>query len=140
MKFTGPAEDRLAIRELCDQYATAAITKDMIAFGETFTEDAERARLGTVINGRAAIVAQTVKNMANFTIAALFCTPGATHVVGNQATGRCFNSELIVFPHGPEWLLSYYDDEYVKIDGRWYFKKRSLTFLNKQTIGAPGLP
>jgi hypothetical protein len=122
---------------LCDQYATAALTNDMAMFAETFTEDAERARLGVVTKGRDAIVAETVKNMGNFTIAAMFCTPGTTHVVGNQATGRCFNSEMMVFAQGPEWLLSYYDDEYVKIDGRWHFKKRSLTFLNRQKIGMP---
>ncbi len=41
MPFTGPAEDRLAIRELLEAYADAVNRCDAVGWGATWAEDAE---------------------------------------------------------------------------------------------------
>ena len=40
MPFTGPAEDRLAIRELVDSYGDAVYRHDAQAWGANWAEDA----------------------------------------------------------------------------------------------------
>ncbi|MDR2858692.1 MAG: nuclear transport factor 2 family protein, partial [Novosphingobium sp.] len=41
MPFTGPCEDRLAIRELLETYADAVTRADAAAWGDTWAEDGE---------------------------------------------------------------------------------------------------
>jgi hypothetical protein len=138
MTFSGPMEDRLAIRELCDRYADAVMSKDRVKFGETFAEDAERERLGAVTKGRAAIVAETGKNMDLYSTGIFFCNIGGTQVNGDRATGRCYQVEILHLPGGPQWFFHYYDDVYVKIGGQWYFQKRSLTMIEKGKFPGSG--
>ena len=64
MPFTGPAEDRLALRELLETYADAVTRCDAQAWGDTWAEDAQWSlpdypEIGTT-QGRAAIVAMWV--------------------------------------------------------------------------------
>ena len=129
MNFTGPLEDRIAIRELCDQYCDGVMSKDLAMWGATWAEDAEWTSRGVTTKGRAAIVAETAKIMDSFSVGAFFCNLGRTHVDGLSATGRCYHVEYFFFADGPAWFLTYYDDRYSKIDGRWYFQSRTLTLM-----------
>jgi len=136
MNFTGPLEDRIAIRELCDQYCDATMSRDMGMWAETWAADAEWVRQGTVIRGRDAVVADAKKIVDSYSAGMFFCNLGRTHVTGDRATGRSYHFELFFFADGPAWFLTHYDDEYSKIGGRWYFQRRSLTVMKKGKIGA----
>jgi uncharacterized protein (TIGR02246 family) len=129
MNFTGPLEDRIAIRELCDQYCDGVMSKDMPMWGATWAEDAEWVARGQTVKGRAAIVAESTKILDSVSGGLFFRNLGRTHVDGNRATGRSYHMEVFFFVDGPAWFMTYYDDDYVKIDGRWYFKKRTLSIM-----------
>jgi hypothetical protein len=132
VNFTGPLEDRLAIRELCDQYCDGVISQDMTIWGDTWAEDGEWVRSGQVIaKGRDAVIAEARKIIDNVSAGTFFCNLGRTHVQGSRATGRAHHVEMFFFPDGPSWFLTYYEDDYVKTNGRWYFQRRSLTLLKK---------
>lgn len=67
MPFTGPAEDRLAIRELLEAYADAVCRSDAEDWGATWADDAEWSlpdypEIGTT-KGKAAIVAMWTEAM-----------------------------------------------------------------------------
>ena len=124
VNFSGPLEDRIAIRELYDQYCDGVMSKDMAMWGPTWAEDAEWLARGVTITGRANIVAAASQILENVPVAIFFSNLGRTHIDGNRGTGRCYNIELFYFPSGPAYYLSYYDDEYAKVDGRWVFQKR----------------
>jgi SnoaL-like domain len=129
MNFTGPLEDRIAIRELCEQYCDGVMSRDMAMWGVTWAEDAEWTTRGNTIKSRASIVAEAARIIDSASAGFFFCNLGRTHIDGNRGTGRCYHVEIFWFADGPAWFLTYYDDHYVKIGGRWYFQKRSLTLM-----------
>ncbi|TAL04758.1 MAG: nuclear transport factor 2 family protein, partial [Rhodospirillaceae bacterium] len=106
MNFTGPVEDRIAIRELCDQYCSGVMSKDAAMWSETWAEDAEWIHTGISTKGKAAIVAESSKIMDSYSAGAFFSNLGSTHITGHRATGRCHQFELFFFANGPAWFLS----------------------------------
>jgi SnoaL-like domain len=131
VNFSGPLEDRIAIRELCDQYCDGVMSKDMAVWGATWAEDAEWIARGATVKGRAAIVAAASKFIDACSAALFVRNLGRTHIDGNRATGRCYNVELMFFADGPAYFLTYYDDDYIKIDGRWHFQKRINSIMKE---------
>ncbi len=131
VNFTGPLEDRIAIRELCDQYCDAVMRKDIAKYGATWAQDAEWTARGETIKGRAAIAATAKSLLDKCSTALFFCNMGETHVDGHRATGRCYNVELFYFTDTPSCYLTYYDDQFIKIDGRWYFQSRSNSVMKE---------
>ena len=131
MNFTGPLEDRIAIRELHDQYCDATMSRDMAMWGATWAEDGEWVLSGGVIKGREKVVATAKKAVDSYSAGLFFRNLGRTHIDGDRATGRSYQVELFFFADGPAWFLTYYDDEYRKIDGRWLFQKRTLSVMKK---------
>jgi ketosteroid isomerase-like protein len=127
-------EDRFAIEELCARYAWSLDTGDVDGFGECFTEDA--VMMEEVFDdpdewyGRAQIrkCCEHYKNAEGF--------PGRQHHIGQLIldgdTEKCSAKSYAIVTecHGnPPFTLrfaGYYEDEIVKIDGRWYFKKRMV--------------
>ena len=138
MNFSGPLEDRLAIRELNDQYCDATMTKDVAMWAETWAEDAEWVRRDTTFRGREAIVADARKVIDSYSSATFFCNLGSTHVEGHRATGRCHLIELFFFGNGPKIFFSFYEDEYVKRAGRWFFQRRTFTLANQGSFRFEG--
>ena len=98
MAFTGPAEDRLAIRELLDIYADAVTRCDANDWGATWAEDAQWSmpdypEFGTT-KGKAAIVAMWVEAMKIYPGLMFEAWPGSIEINGNEAAyfnvrGRC---------------------------------------------------
>jgi uncharacterized protein (TIGR02246 family) len=129
MSFTGPLEDRVAIRELIEHYADAVTRRDADDWSQVWAEDAvwclpdypgmER------FEGRAAIVDGWKKSMADFPGISYLAVPGAINVSGNRATARTFTDEVFPMP-GRAALRQRgrYDDELAKIDGAWKFTRR----------------
>lgn len=135
MAFIGPIEDRLEIRELIATYANAVTRNDPVAYAECWAEDGiwsipalpgmER------IEGRDAIMAIWVEAMKLFPFQVMLAVPGETIVTGDTARGITYNQELNGTISGvtQRWTCEY-NDEYVKRDGRWQIKSRTLRVLH----------
>jgi ketosteroid isomerase-like protein len=137
MAFTGPLEDRLAIRELIETYGDAVMVRDAEAWGKVWAEDAywslPEFKDHEEFIGREAIVAGWVMSMSVYASLTDFSkpmiyigTPGAIEVKGDRATSRVYTSEIYNDPAtGREIRVrGRYDDELAKIDGHWLFTKR----------------
>lgn len=136
MPFTGPFEDRLAIRELLDTYADAVTRNDAQAWSATFAEDADWAlpdypEIGTT-HGKSAIVAVWVEAMKHYPGIMFEAWPGSIEVQGDHATMRSYTSE--VYDQGEMTLRDrgVYEDTCVKQGGRWLFKSRTFRNLHRQ--------
>ena len=130
MAFTGAAEDQLAIRNLHDAYADAVFQRDAQLWGDNWAADARWDLMGTSVAGRDAIVALWVQAMAGFQFVGFFSQVGRLEIAGDQATGRVFTHEVLELGDGTiSRPVGRYDDNYIKVDGRWLFKARRYSLL-----------
>ncbi len=129
MSFTGPFEDRLAIRELIEHYADACMQRDANAWAEVWAEDAfwslpEFEGL-EAFHGRDNIVKGWIAAMGDYPGLTYIATPGAIEVNGERATARTYTSEIFPDPNGETLRVrGQYDDELQKINGDWRFTSR----------------
>lgn len=124
--FSGPMEDRLAIRELNEVYGDGVVRNDPETWGSVWTEDAEWDFMGMELSGRAAIVELWNKAMSNFDAVSFQCVPAAIEVDGDRATARCQTQEVLKGKDGTTRMLGgLYTDELVKRDGAWLYSKRA---------------
>lgn len=134
MAFFGPIEDRLAIRELMDIYASAVNQRDAELWAATWAEDASW-RLPVIpgmehITGRDNIVKAWETGMALFPFIFMSMSIGHIHVSGNRATARSYTTEVGVMVDGTEIRpVGQYDDVLVKIDENWVFQERVFESL-----------
>lgn len=136
MAFTGPAEDRLAIRELLDAYADAVTQHDPVAWGETWAPDAtwslpDYPEIGTT-SGRPAIVAMWVDAMKAYPGIMFEAWPGAIEIAGDTATVRSYTAEVYDRDGMTVRDRGAYHDTCVKYDGRWRFASRSFRNIHRQ--------
>jgi len=136
MSFTGPAEDRLALRELLDTYADAVTRHDAEAWGATWAEDAEWSlpdypELGTT-RGRPAIVAMWIEAMKHYPGIMFEAWPGSMEIDGDRAVMRSYTSEVYDQDGATKRDRGVYEDVCVKIDGRWLFSSRSFRNIHRQ--------
>lgn len=136
MPFTGPAEDRLAIRELLEAYADAVTRIDADDWAATWAEDAEWSLpdypdLGTT-RGRAAIKAMWIEAMKNYPGIMFEAWPGSIEVTGDTAVMRSYTSEVYDQNGVTMRDRGQYEDTCVKIDGQWLFKSRSFRNIHRQ--------
>lgn len=136
MPFTGPAEDRLAIRDLLDAYADAVTRCDVNNWGATWAEDAEWSlpdypEIGTT-RGREAIIAMWVEAMKQYPGIMFVAWPGSIEIEGERATVRSYSSEVYDQDGVTKRDRGVYDDECVKVDGRWLFKRRTFRNIHRQ--------
>lgn len=136
MTFTGPFEDRLAIRELLETYADAVNRCDADAWGAIWTEDAEWSlpdypEIGTT-KGRTAIVAMWVEAMKAYPGILFQAWPGSIDIAGDSATMRSYTSEVYDKDGVTMRDRGVYEDRCVKIDGRWHFSSRSFRNVHRQ--------
>ncbi len=136
MPFTGPAEDRLAIRELIDAYADAVCCNDAAAWGALWTEDAEWSlpdipALGTT-QGRDAIVALWTAAMQGFAGVVFVASPGSIEVDGDRAIVRSYASEVFEQSGATVRQRGRYDDLCVRTGGQWRFERRVFRVLHRE--------
>jgi uncharacterized protein (TIGR02246 family) len=136
MPFTGPAEDRLAIRELLDTYADAVTRRDAAAWGATWAEDAEWSlpdypEIGTT-KGRTAIVAMWTEAMKGYPGIMFEAWPGSIEIDGDSAVMRSYTAE--VYDQNGTTLRDrgQYEDICVKVNGQWLFASRSFRNIHRQ--------
>lgn len=137
MPFTGPAEDRLAIRELLDAYADAVTRCNVAAWGATWAEDGEWSlpdypEIGTT-KGRDAIVAMWVEAMKAYPGIMFEAWPGSIEVDGDHAAVRSYTAEVYDQDGVTLRDRGAYEDTCVKRDGHWLFKSRSFRNIHRQS-------
>ena len=134
------AQDRAAILDLMGRYSFALDFRDAETFASTFTEDGVLVWARGEIKGRQAIydfiasgIYNPQKNAEEGKWPAAsrhFITNQVIKVEGNtakacsywfQATNNPSDRRTMVLG-----LFGHYEDELVKIDGKWYFKRRSI--------------
>ncbi|QQN73431.1 nuclear transport factor 2 family protein [Croceicoccus sp. YJ47] len=136
MPFTGPLEDRIAIRELIDTYADAVTQRDPELWGSTWAEDAHWTMPDypefPAQTGRENIVKLWTEAMAQYPgiIFEAYC--GSIEVDGDTAKVRAYTSEVYDQDGVTKRDRGEYDDECVKIDGRWYFQRRAFRNIHRQ--------
>lgn len=136
MPYTGPTEDRLAIRELLEAYADGVTRCDAQAWGATWAEDAEWAlpdypEIGTT-KGKAAIVAMWVEAMKAYSGIMFEAWPGSIEVDGDRAVVRSYTSEVYDKDGATKRDRGVYDDVCVKDDGKWLFASRTFRNIHRQ--------
>ncbi|QJB69810.1 nuclear transport factor 2 family protein [Parasphingorhabdus halotolerans] len=122
--FSGPLEDRMAIRELHDSYCDAVLRKDPNDWGALWAEDAVWSLMGTEVVGRENIVNLWNGAMSAFDAVSFLGIPGSLEVTGDTASGRYQTHEILVEKGEPRIAGGRYDDEFVKINGQWLYSKR----------------
>ncbi|MBN2419382.1 MAG: nuclear transport factor 2 family protein [Deltaproteobacteria bacterium] len=141
MAFTDAyADDRAAIMELQSRYVFALDFRDAEAYASTFTEDGSLHWARGEIKGRKAIydfIASGTYDPASKAekgkwpaASRHFVTNQIIKVDGNtarsfsywfEATNNTADRKTMVLG-----LFGHYEDELVKIEGQWYFKKRAI--------------
>ncbi len=135
MTSKGNIEDRLAVRELLEQYADGVCQRDPDIWGDTWAEDSEwnmphiPGMEKTV--GRENIVKGWLEAMKLFPFVHMVATPGRLRFEGDTCYARTYTSEVaemqdgeVIRPRGQ------YDDIIVKERGEWRFKQRSFKVLH----------
>jgi len=88
--------------------------------------------MGNDIHGRDAITAIWTQAMGGFKFVAFFTQPGVIAIDGDTAHGVVYTHEVLEQQDGKLYrMVGTYTDDYVKIDGRWRFKKRSYKALKE---------
>ena len=136
MAFTGPFEDRVAIRELLEAYSDAVTRREADDWAETWADEAQWSlpdypEIGTT-QGKKAIVAMWLEAMKGYPGIMFMAWPGAIEVDGDTAKVRSYTTE--VYDQGDETVRDrgLYEDTCVKIDGRWLFSSRSFRNIHRQ--------
>ncbi len=136
MPFTGPHEDRLAIRDLLDAYADAVTQCDAESWGATWAPDARWEMPDypefPPQEGRDNIVGLWVEAMKQYPGIMFQAWPGSIVVDGDHATVRSYTAEVYDKDGQTMRDRGEYDDECVKIDGRWYFSRRAFKNIHRQ--------
>lgn len=136
MAFTGPAEDRLAIRELYDTYSDAVCRVDAGQWGSTWAEDSvwslpDYPEIGEV-RGRNAIVTMWKGAMEHYPGIVFVTTPGSIEIDGNRATARCYTSEVYDQGGVTKRDRGCYEDELIKTADGWKFSRRVFRNIHRQ--------
>jgi ketosteroid isomerase-like protein len=139
-----------AVRQLHVKYADAVWRKDLVAFGNCFTEDCEWRIGGMIVRGRDEMVRTFDGIAANFNrILLTFRTP-IVESSGGSASARTYVNEMTARKDGgPGTALGLYFDRVVDQGDQWRFKWRlwqtlyrgnadlSGTFFDNVDFGAP---
>ncbi|AMK19636.1 MULTISPECIES: nuclear transport factor 2 family protein [Sphingobium] len=136
MPFTGPIEDRIAIRELLESYASAVCEADSAAWGATWAEEGvwtlpDYTGIGRV-EGRDAIVTKWIEVMKDVPGTVFVATPGSIEIDGDRAQVRSYTSEVFDYEGATLRHRGRYEDVVVKRDGGWLFQSRTFSHLHRQ--------
>lgn len=131
------AADRLAIRELIDQYAFCADTRDAQGQMALFTDDthfvvfmdAKASEPTQVINNRANLF-PVFDNLNTYRATMHFNGQNKVQLSGDKATGiaYCIAHHQTIEAGIQKLMIAYirYEDKFVKQNGSWLFAERKL--------------
>lgn len=133
MPFTGPIQDRILIRELYDTFADGAYRMDRAAWLGCWTEDGHWISQYFDLQGKEAIAAMFDRIMAPISATIFFAQLGSVEVAGDTARCRALQREELLMSTGGIWYLTgRYEDELVRRDGRWLFRRRHYHVMSEQ--------
>jgi uncharacterized protein (TIGR02246 family) len=139
MAFTGPIEERLAIRELYDSNADGGARGNRAAWLGCYADDARWKTPYFDVTGREAIGAKFDEIMADVTDTTFFVQIGSIEVDGDTAKVRMQQAESLLFANGSTYdLTGSYDDVLVRREGRWLFKDRVYA-IKREKLPEPAL-
>lgn len=134
MTSRGPVEDRLAIRELVESYNDAVMRFDGDAWRANWLPDASWELPGVgEISGLENFFPVWEQAMSGFSFVGFFASAGPIQVSGDRARGTWYQQEFL---HGKDGskrqVTGKYQDDYIKVDGRWYFQKRVYRIMHSE--------
>jgi len=120
-------EDEQAIAQLRGRYCHLLDDRLLDDFVALFTEDGQFSGLESV-QGRPALREFFGRFAATTPEYYHFCTNGTVTVEGDTATGR-ITLEYLSAVDGISYVSAgHYDDVMQRVDGRWLFRSRTITF------------
>ncbi len=127
MAFTGPIEDRIAVRELYGCYADAAFAGDGKAWLACWAKNCVWDTPAGFAEGREALTAQWDGLWSQIETMAFFAEITAIEVNGARARGRAYCREVSRWKDGSMVkVIGRYEDDIVREDGAWRFARRTF--------------
>jgi hypothetical protein len=129
---TGPVEDRLAIRELIETFSVGAMHIDADIWGSTWAENGswKLPSMSEPAVGKTKLLATFKEKLAYVDYMSMISFPADLVIEGDKAQGKAYCRELIYTKSGEQKVvIGYFNDEYVKQDGRWYFLSREYQVM-----------
>ena len=136
MPFTGPFEDRFAIRELCETNADGACRCDRVVWLDCYAAEARWKTHHFDVTGLAAIGAnydEITSGVIDLTFSVQILS---IEVEGDTARCRAQQTESLMWPDGSTYdLVGRYRDELVRREGRWRFLSRDYQVKREKPPG-----
>jgi ketosteroid isomerase-like protein len=134
MPFTGPLEDRLAIRELYGCYADAAFSGNGAAWLACWADDCVWETPVGLAKGKQDLKAQWESLWSRIETMAFFAEVTSIEVDGSHARSRAYCREVSRWKDGSMIkVIGRYEDEVVHSDGGWKFARRDFTLHLQET-------
>jgi len=122
----------LAIRDLVGRYADAVNRRDRNDWAKVWAEDGEWVlpdMMNTgepmIMKGRDKVVEAWFNTMQLFSFVAHIVYSGTIDVQGDTASARWYLSENLIGADGTHTtMFGVYNDENVKVEGKWLYKRR----------------
>jgi uncharacterized protein (TIGR02246 family) len=142
MNFSGPLEDRIAIRELLETFADATAREDVELLATCWVDDSVWVTPQGREEGKESIVAswekytEAYRRGTGVIYRATFYQPAAIRIDGDTATGTTYFSVVTFTDQGvaPNVFAGAYAEEYAKVDGRWRFRSRQYQPIDKLRV------
>lgn len=140
MPFTGPLEDRIAIREMYDSYADGANRMDREAWLSVWADDAVWKTHYFEQVGIAAIGEKYDELMAPVTATTFFTQLCSIAVDGDTARASAVCQERLMMPGGSFRLTGLNLDQLVRRGGHWQIWRRDYQVIVEEAPGVGELP
>lgn len=135
--FSGPLEDRIAIREVIETYADAVNRYDEELWASLWVEDSHwdlshYPELG-IVNGKQAIVELWRGAMPHYPKLSFVMSVGSIKVDGDAAEARAYISEVYEEPGTgkDKRARAMYSDRLVKRGGEWFLQSRVFKIIHQ---------
>jgi uncharacterized protein (TIGR02246 family) len=125
MAFSGPTDDRQAIRELLETYADAVARKDLETYLGCWAEEGRRTGAGGECQGKTGLREHWNGIFGAIEKMAFFVQIASIAVDGDRAAVRSYCLEIMNFSDGNgAKLVGEYTDELIRYAGQWLFAHR----------------